>query len=141
MKKNSNKAIPTKCIAPCGMNCRLCRAYKRPNKPCPTCRGDDSLKSKACLACKIKNCKQIASGKVKYCFKCDNFPCRNLLHLDKRYRTTYGMSMIENLIYIREHGIRAFVRNEKKRWACPQCGDLLCVHKAQCGSCGHTWRS
>ena len=78
-------------------------------------------------------------GKVKYCFSCDSFPCANLNHWDKRYRTKYVMSMIENLKYIERHGVRDFIRNEKKRWACPTCGNLICVHKPQCPSCGSKW--
>ena len=131
--------IPTKLIAPCGMNCRLCRAYIRDKNTCPGCLGDDSLKSRYCVTCKIKNCEHIATGKARYCFSCGNFPCTRLKQLDKRYRTKYGMSMIENLKTIRDFGIRHFIRNEKRKWACPQCGDLICVHKPKCLSCEYEW--
>ena len=60
--------------------------------------------------------------------------------LDKRYRTKYAMSMIDNLEYIKQFGIRDFVKQEKERWACPVCGEIICVHKPQCISCEHTWR-
>jgi len=133
-------AIPTRLIAPCGMNCRLCRAYIREKKACPGCRGDDDLKSSYCIACKIKNCERIARRKAKYCVGCEIFPCARLKQLDKRYRTKYGMSMIENLLTIGESGIRRFVGNEKREWACPECGEMLCVHKPTCLSCGHEWR-
>ena len=131
--------IHTTLIAPCGMNCRLCRAYTRDKKACPGCRGDDSYKSKSCVTCRIKNCGEILEGRIKYCFSCDSFPCARLSHLDKRYRTKYGMSMIDNLMNIEKFGIRQFVRNEKERWACPECGEMICVHRPQCRSCGHTW--
>ncbi|MGC1455052.1 MAG: DUF3795 domain-containing protein [Nitrospirota bacterium] len=139
-KSTKRNVIRTTLIAPCGMNCRLCRAYVRDVKACPGCRGGDSFKSKACVSCRIKNCQKIASGEVKYCFNCDGFPCARLNHLDKRYRTRYGMSMIENLENIRRFGIKHFVRNEKERWTCPQCGEMICVHKPQCPSCQHKWR-
>lgn len=133
-------AISAKLIASCGMNCRLCRAYTRDRKPCPGCRGEDRLKSKSCVVCRIKNCEKIVSAEVKYCFGCDNFPCARLNHLDKRCRTRYGMSVIGNLENIRKFGIRHFIRDEKERWSCPECGDLLCVHYPQCLYCRHTWR-
>ena len=133
-------AISTKLIAPCGMNCRLCIAYTRDKKPCPGCRGDDSLKTKVRITCRIKNCEKIVNSKVKYCFSCDSFPCSRLNHLDKRYRAKYGMSMIENLENIRKFGIRHFIRSEKERWSCPGCGEILCVHKSQCLYCQLTWR-
>ena len=137
-RRLTNK-IRTTLIAPCGMNCRLCRAYARDRKACPGCRGDDSLKSKACVTCRIKNCEKIIKGRVKYCFSCDSFPCVVLSHLDNRYRTKYVMSMIDNLKNIREFGIRDFIKNEKEKWACPECGEIICVHKENCISCGYKW--
>jgi hypothetical protein len=139
-KLTQKSVILTTLIAPCGMNCRLCRAYGRDEKACPGCRGDDNLKAKTCLMCRIKNCEKIAHGRVRYCFGCDGFPCDRLKHLDKRYRTTYSMSMIDNLEDIKKVGIRQFVRSEKEKWTCPQCGEIICVHKPQCLSCGRTWR-
>jgi hypothetical protein len=59
-----------------------------------------------------------------------------LKHLDKRYRTRYGMSMIENLENIHKMGIRSFVASEEARWACPECGSLVCVHNRYCYGCG-----
>ena len=126
-------------IAPCGMNCRLCCAYVRDKNVCPGCRGDDSVKPKTRVTCKIKNCEKITKGGCKYCSSCDSFPCAALNHLDKRYRSKYGMSMVENLENIRRFGIRHFLRNEKEKWACPACGEVICVHKPQCLSCGHEW--
>jgi predicted RNA-binding Zn-ribbon protein involved in translation (DUF1610 family) len=48
--------------------------------------------------------------------------------------------MIDNLENIRNFGIRNFIRNEKKKWTCPECGEIISVHKPQCLSCGHKWR-
>ena len=46
--------------------------------------------------------------------------------LDKRYRTKYGMSEIDNLNDIAEIGIRKFLESEDKKWVK---GDkILCVH-------------
>jgi hypothetical protein len=134
------KAIHSTLIAPCGMNCRLCLAYTRDNNACPGCWGDDSIKSKTRVRCRIRNCENIIKGRAKYCFSCQSFPCSRLQHLDKRYRANYGMSMIANLESIKSAGIRHFIADEKERWACTKCGELICVHKPQCLSCGHMWR-
>ena len=64
----------------------------------------------------------------------------SLDHLDDRYRTKYAMSTIDNLRSIQERGIRQFTRKEAKRWACPECGTIVCVHKENCIHCGHGWR-
>ncbi len=116
------KAIRTTLIAPCGMNCRLCRAYAREKNPCPGCRGDDRVKPKTRVFCRIKNCEKIRRDKNRYCFSCGKFPCVRMEHLDERYRTRYGMSMIDNLMQIKRAGIRLFMRSEEKQWSCPGCG-------------------
>jgi len=133
-------AIRTTLIAPCGMNCHLCSAYRRDKQACPGCRGDDDHKPQACVTCRIKNCENLVPGGIKYCFSCASFPCARLTHLDKRYRTRYGMSMLDNLESIRKFGVRYFVRTEEDRWTCPQCGAMICVHKPQCLACGYRWR-
>jgi hypothetical protein len=126
-------------IAPCGMNCSICRAYGRQRNPCAGCRGDDSMKTKTRLTCTIKRCEQLIEGRADHCCHCGDFPCKTLVHLDSRYTTRYGMSMIENLANIRDFGIHEFVERENQRWACRQCGEMLCVHKPECPSCGHLW--
>ena len=107
-----------KLIAPCGMNCNLCKGYLKGN--CPGCRGDDKDKPNYCV-----NCKMVVCG-FKYCFECDKYPCRRMKDLDKRYKIKYGMSMIDNLEFIKTQGIRAFLRNEKKRWIKDK--KVFCVH-------------
>ena len=102
----------------------------------PGCRLFNAKEPVSIARCKIRNCEIIQKGKVKYCFECDNFPCKNLRQLDKRYRTKYNMSEIENLEYIKKNGIRKFVSNEKTRWACSKCGGTICVHKGYCHSYG-----
>jgi ribosomal protein S27AE len=126
-------------IAPCGMNCGLCRGYVRQKNPCPGCNGKDSGKPAYCVTCKIKTCEHIACGASAFCFECASFPCARLRQLDKRYRTKYGMSMVENLRAIQESGMGAFVAAEKRKWTCPDCGSLLSVHRPECGHCGRTW--
>jgi hypothetical protein len=128
------------------MNCGICRAYlrdknrykiglKRMLVRCPGCRGTDAGKPRYCITCKIKNCRTFYKDEIKFCFECADFPCARLKHLDKRYRTKYSMSMIENLESIRDYGIRDFVKNEKRRWACSKCGGTICVHDKFCIEC------
>jgi hypothetical protein len=122
-------------IAPCGMNCRICMVYLREKNKCPGCRGDHSKKPVTRIRCKIKTCMFFLESKAKYCFECDKVPCDALKHLDKRYRTRYNMSMIENLENIRKSGIRKFIKSETTRWACPKCNGVICVHNRKCYTC------
>jgi hypothetical protein len=127
-------------IAPCGINCRLCQRYVSNKNACPACRGDDSIKSKTCAACRLKNCEKLIEGGFRYCFSCDEFPCALVSRLEKRYTANYDVSVLDNLEQIRKNGIRSFVRRENKKWICSKCGEMLCMHKVRCLSCGHIWR-
>jgi len=128
-------------IAPCGMNCAICSSYlamKYDLKKqgimrsyCAGCRP----RGKNCAFMK-KACEKLGNGLVKYCFLCADFPCRRLKSLDKRYRTHYRMSMIENLEIIRDNGVKALLERETEKWRCPACGGMICCHNGICFSCG-----
>ena len=119
--------MKTKLIAPCGMNCNLCMAYLRDERKCPGCRGDDKKKPKSCVRCIIKNCVQLEKNNWKYCTsECEKYPCNRLKGLDKRYRTKYSMSMIDNLENIEKNGIRKFINDEKEKWI--RENEIFCVH-------------
>lgn len=123
-------------IAVCGMNCVLCMGYQRTKNHCDGCNARNNSQPFSCRKCSINLCEQLKKSKVKFCFVCSKYPCTRLKNLDKRYRTKYGMSMIENLNNIKENGVRNFVKQEKARWACPKCGSIICVHRKQCVVCG-----
>ncbi len=110
-------------IAPCGMNCGICKAFLRDHNPCHGCRNAEQNKPKSRIQCRLKVCEKRTG---KFCCHCAEFPCERLRHLDKRYRTKYGMSEIENLEFIREHGIRKFLAAERKRWISEK--GVFCVH-------------
>ena len=122
-------------IAPCGINCGVCRAYLIQKNKCLGCRAEDSNKPVTRTRCKIKNC-EIFKKDAKFCFECVEFPCDNLKRLDKRYKIKYNMSPVENLENIKNLGIKTFLENENKRWSCTKCGDTVCVHTGSCISCG-----
>lgn len=126
----------TSMIAPCGMNCGICIGHLREKKKCPGCNSTGPGKVPHCSNCSIFNCEYFQNSKSKFCYGCKNFPCRRLKNLDKRYRTKYGMSMIENLNSIKIIGIREFVKNESKKWTCTKCSKTICVHRNVCIKCG-----
>ena len=128
-------------IAPCGMNCGICGGYLALQHDlkskgirmsyCAGCRPRD----KKCAFLK-KRCDLLLRGQVQYCYECPDYPCQGLLHIDKRYRTLYRMSMIENLDYIKKNGIRLFLEKEREKWKCPKCGAVICCHNGVCFNCG-----
>ncbi len=127
-------------IAPCGMNCAICIAFfgftlkgEQRKQNCSTCR----LRKSQCAFLK-QQCDKLATKQIEYCFECTDFPCENLMTLDTRYRTKYGMSMIENLRYIQTQGIEQFLNTEQERWKCATCGGIICVHNQTCYTCNQT---
>ena len=123
-------------IAPCGMNCGLCIGHLREKRPCGGCfKKDDENKPTICRSCVIVNCDLLSNNKSGFCYDCKKYPCTRLKNLDKRYRTKYGMSMIENLAYIKNHGLERFLNNEEEKWKCKVCGSGLSVHRDYCINC------
>jgi hypothetical protein len=128
-------------VAPCGMNCGVCSAYLSLKNDlrrrgimrmyCPGCRP----RGKNCAFMK-KACEKLGKGLVQFCYACADFPCRRLKTLDRRYRTFYHLSMIENLIFIKENGMEKFLEKEKEKWQCPECGATICCHNGICYACG-----
>lgn len=123
-------------IAPCGMNCAICLGYLRDKNKCYGCRTPMPDKPKSRSQCRIKNCELLKKAASKFCYECEKYPCTRLKQLDKRYRTKYLMSMIENLENIKKFGLDQFVRNEHDRWLCKKCGGTICVHRGYCLNCG-----
>ena len=120
-------------IAPCGMNCRLCIAYNRDKNTCPGCFMVDAYQKISRSGCRIRNCLKRKQAKSRFCFVCDNFLiCFKF--------SKYSMSMIENLKQIKKLGIREFIRKQKSKWLCPNCGYFLSVHRDNCLSCNYKWR-
>lgn len=132
----NNEVPATQLIAPCGMNCGICLAYLRDKNVCfGGCQGDDKYKSKSCAQCIIRNCSLLKLTDSGFCFDCPKYPCLRLKQLDKRYRTKYSMSMLENLEYIKNNGLEKFTRKENERWKCIHCGGTICVHRGYCFDC------
>ena len=128
-------------VAPCGMNCAVCSSYlalkndvrsKGVKMPyCTGCRPRD----KKCAFVK-KKCEKLLNHEVNFCFECDDFPCDSLKQLEKRYVALYRTSMIENLSFIKEHGLAKFLDAQREKWRCSSCGDVICCHNGICYSCG-----
>lgn len=132
MKNNVSKDM----IAPCGMNCSICSSVlDKKSKPCAGCRNGIKNKPEGCIRCIIINCEHLKTTESGFCYDCKKYPCKRLQTLDARYIKNYGMSMTENLQLIKENGLDNFVSKENIRWQCPNCGELICVHRKFCLAC------
>ena len=135
----TNKFTP-ELIAPCGMNCALCKAYIAYTHAVPRERGKVTHcagclpRAKNCYV--IRGCPKLRKHEIQSCSQCETLPCKNLAHLDQRYRERYGMSMVENLKMINAQGMDEFLKNQEETHRCPNCEDVVCVHDGKCYSCG-----
>jgi hypothetical protein len=122
-------------IAPCGMNCGTCIAYLREKNRCPGCRISSANKAVSVQRCIVQKCIYLEKTKSKFCYECEKFPCKRIKQLDKRYKTKYKTSFIENLLLIKETGIANFLDFESRRRTCQSCGSTICVHRNFCLTC------
>lgn len=124
-------------IAPCGINCYICKYHHREKNTCPGCMNLHKKTPETRFKCTVRDCKILKDKKWKHCSdKCENYPCKRLKALDKRYSTKYHMSMLENLECIKKEGIDVFLQKEEKKWKCPKCGGIVTCHGGMCLSCG-----
>lgn len=128
-------------IAPCGMNCMICSSYlalqhnlRLKGILMPTCSGCRP-RDKKCAFIK-KRCDHLMKNEVRYCYECETYPCEQLQKIDKRYRTLFRMSMIENLEVIKQYGVEKFLENDYIKWKCPECGGMRSCHNGICFQCG-----
>jgi len=122
------------------MNCALCSGYlalkhdvKSRGIRMPYCAGCRP-RNKQCSFLK-KRCGLLRNSQVRFCFECADYPCTNLVHLNRRYQTFFRMSMLDNLDYIQRNGMNAFLNREAEKWKCPDCGDIISCHNGTCFHC------
>ena len=136
----TRKNLSAELIAPCGMNCALCSSYlalrnklKSKGVKMPYCTGCRA-RNKQCAFLK-KSCTLLLKTEVDFCFECPDFPCDRLKKLDERYKSRYKMSMIDNLRFIKQDGMRKFLEAQEKTWKCPSCNGLVSCHNGLCFNC------
>ncbi len=132
------KSISKELIAPCGMNCAICSKYLS---------YVNNLKRSQCVGCRPRNkgCEYLfakcsgtnngKTGNAVFCFECDQYPCKEIQRMDKRYRKSYNMSVKDNLGYIEKNGIDNFIIEQYKKYHCSKCGGLISIHNRKCFKC------
>ena len=120
-------------FAPCGMNCMVCYKHCYHKKPCAGClRGEDG-KPEHCRNCKIYDC--VKEKGLSYCYECPAFPCKWIKNLEKSYHKRYGTSLLKNSLFVKTHGLAAFLKWQKDAFTCPACGGVFSIHDRECSEC------
>lgn len=111
------KRYPT--IAVCGLDCGLCpRYYTDGPSRCPGCAGPgfrDKHPSCSFITCCVKK------RNLEACGECPDFPCSKFKSEEEYQQVKESSSyppyrkVLPNLHFIKEHGIKKFVTQQKKR--------------------------
>lgn len=126
-------------IAPCGINCAVCKFYLGKKK------GIYRTEASGCIGCLPRNrgclyqggCEPLNSRSVRFCSECSQFPCDKFRKLEKRYSTKYRTSLKQNLQDISEKGMESFLAAEESKWKCPRCDGTISIHTRACFDCGY----
>ena len=115
--KHPSKKYPT--IGVCGLDCGLCpRFYTVGPSRCPGCAGPgfhDKHPTCSFITCCVKN------KNLEVCSQCSDFPCAKFKSAEEyglaNESSSYPSSrkILPNLCFIREHGIKKFMSQQKKR--------------------------
>ena len=140
----------------CGLYCGTCPAYLAYRKndsayieknarekgfPPEALRCDGCLSDRVAAHCKdcrhgFRKC--AAEKKITWCFQCSEFPCQRLLDF-KDVHVVNGIShhehVIDDLRYMKEHGIQAWVEIQDRKARCPECGQVLYWFDRECPEC------
>ena len=104
--------ITAEMIAPCGLDCALCKRALEKVNPCPGCLGPDENKPAFCASeCGIILCRKRKENRYAYCDECPDYPCAGVMEKRKtgiRRSIRSHESPGENLRKIRESGMEPF---------------------------------
>ncbi len=131
--KMPQEPIETIMFAPCGMNCMVCYKHCYSKKPCAGCLSSDMGKPEHCRKCKIKDC--VRKKGVSHCYACSENPCKQIKSLEKSYNSRYGVSLVNNSLFVKENGLNAFMKQQKERYTCPNCSGIISIHDSACSEC------
>lgn len=139
----------------CGLYCGSCllilalkrgklKAYARQWKCAPEdleCYGCRSEKvSKFCSECTIRGC---ARGRgVGFCIDCGDYPCAHFKRLKELSKERPHLRLQPSeLERVRTIGSEQWLEYQRKRWSCPECGELFAWYEDKCCKCGRKVKS
>ncbi|MCK4528547.1 DUF3795 domain-containing protein [candidate division WOR-3 bacterium] len=111
MEKHPIKTHPT--LGCCGLDCGLCpRYYTVGNSRCPGCCGPDFWQKHP--SCSFITC-CVKKRNLEVCAECSEFPCSKFKDAGKYDSFLTYKRVIQNLDFIKEHGVEEFIEQQKKR--------------------------
>ncbi len=134
----------TRYLSCCGLFCGACSSMLLKEKqdkvedashfvcdfdesPCEGC-GEGNLSTCEFIMC----CKD---NGIENCAFCSKFPCEMLIHFSKD-EWPHHIEVIENLKFIKKHGIEAWINQQREIWSCSSCQARTHWYQKSCTKCG-----
>lgn len=152
------KQNATKLVGICGLYCGTCPYYlayrendveelkrisQRLGIPTGEIRCDGCLSDKVlpqCVDCR-HGFRRCANDKaVTWCFQCPELPCQRLkdfLDIHVVNGISHHAHVIDDLQYMKKHGIEKWIKKQEEAGCCPECGKKLYWFAHECPEC-HT---
>lgn len=125
-------------VAPCGVYCGACPSFQISCKGCGS--EDKNQKRTSKWTCKIRVC-CFEKYDYGFCIECDQFPCKvyskklsQSHRKDERFK--YRHELPQNQQKIKQIGIKQWLKEQKTRWQCPNCGGTIKFYHYKCSECG-----
>ena len=146
----------------CGLYCGACEIMKayRENKGTPASQWEDLPKpmreniAKAeivcrgcktdvlfagCQRCRIRKCAKERG--VAACIVCEEYPCKivkgTMEHISKgREQLPHTKVMFKNLDAVKTGGVGLWLKEQRSKWQCRQCGAAISWYQSSCERCG-----
>lgn len=117
----------------CGLFCGTCPFFPA---DCDGCLSDRVHPD--CADCRhgFRDC--AAAHKVTRCFECTDFPCSRLEDFSKIHIVNgicHHTHVIEDLKFMGEQGVQAWVDQQTQMHTCPSCGKLIIWYEQKCPDC------
>ena len=118
----------------CGLFCGTCQMFP---EHCDGCLSDRVFSY--CVQCRhgFRDCAK--EHQVTWCWECTAFPCERLEGFSKEHIVNgicHHEHVIEDLQYMKEHGVEAWVQMQEQTNRCSACGTLMHWFEPNCQKCG-----
>jgi len=144
--------------APCGLFCGACSIYQAVKRGdseflalaaagisemlgLPVEAGDlncegclSGLRAIQCRECLLRDC--AFSKSYTHCAQSDDFPCQQIIDFNND-EFAHHSEVLENINHQKKIGILKWVKDQQKRWRCPNCNNAIEWYAGQCHHCGN----
>ena len=135
----------------CGLNCGACpvgmanemndteaiKAFAKDwgttveDLKCTGCKTE--ITAKFCTNCEMRLCAR--SKNLEFCVECNEYPCKDITDF-RNDKAPHHSIVFFNLQKIKKNGLEEWLKSEKQRWSCNECGTSFNWYSESCEKCG-----